>query len=238
MTLRRYFLPVAMTAAFTLVACSPAENSDDEPGHGNGDGHVDIVRGDTWFENKGGKGLEWIAHANIPMGRKGPFGVCMRTAIADMDGNGKTTIVMCDADITDSKMVILRTPDGRGNAWTKQELPQSFTYGSLHALAVADFTGDSKLDIVSNEQEELLPAGRTNPRWVMWENLGDGKFARELPNQCGGTGRFVDRVFEHPRVEVAAVVQGTRVATVVVEQDGTVVTNLRVVRIRELGGRG
>jgi len=154
----------------------------------NGDGHVDIVRGDTWFENRGGKGLEWITHKNIPMGRKGPFGICMRTAIADMDGNGKKAIVMCDADITDSKMVILRTPDGRGEAWTKQELEQSFTYGSLHALAVADFTGDGKLDIVANEQEELLPAGRTNPRWIMWENLGDGKFAERilLDQRLGG----------------------------------------------------
>jgi hypothetical protein len=154
----------------------------------NGDGHLDIARGDTWFENKGGKGLEWIAHKNIPMGRKGPFGICMRTAIADMDGNGKKVIVMCDADITDSKMVILRTPDGRGEAWTKQELPQSFTYGSLHALAVADFTGDGKPDIVANEQEELLPAGRTNPRWIMWENLGGGKFAERilLDKRLGG----------------------------------------------------
>ena len=42
----------------------------------NGDGHLDIIRADTWFENKDGKGLEWVAHQNIPMGRKGPFGVC------------------------------------------------------------------------------------------------------------------------------------------------------------------
>ena len=36
-----------------------------------GNGHLDVVRGDTWFENKDGKGLEWIAHKNIPMGRRG-----------------------------------------------------------------------------------------------------------------------------------------------------------------------
>jgi FG-GAP-like repeat len=63
----------------------------------NGDGRVDVVRGDTWFENQGGKGTQWIAHKNIPMGRRGPFGVCVRTAIADIDGNGKKAIVMCDA---------------------------------------------------------------------------------------------------------------------------------------------
>jgi hypothetical protein len=154
----------------------------------NGDGHIDVVRGDTWFENKDGKGLEWVAHKNIPMGRNGPFGVCVRTAIADMDGNGKQCIVMSDADITDSKIVILRNPDGKGQTWVKQELPQSFRYGSLHSLAVADFNGDGRLDIVSNEQEELLPQGRENPRWILWENLGGGKYAEHilLDSKLGG----------------------------------------------------
>ncbi|HET6248544.1 MAG TPA: VCBS repeat-containing protein, partial [Tepidisphaeraceae bacterium] len=149
--------------------------------------HNDVVRGDTWFENKDGRGLEWVAHKNIPMGRRGPFGVCVRTMIADMDGNGKMVIVMCDADISDSKIYILRTPD-KGQSWTKQALPQSFQYGSLHSLAVADFKGNGRLDIVSNEQEELLPAGRTNPRFVVWENLGDQKYAEHiiLDEKLGG----------------------------------------------------
>jgi hypothetical protein len=154
----------------------------------NGDGHADVARGDTWYENKDGKGTEWIAHKNIPMGRQGPFGVCVRTAIADMDGNGKKVIVMADADISDSKICILRSPDGKGLEWTKQELPQSFQYGSLHSLAVADFRRSGRLDIVSNEQEELLPPGRTNPRWIVWENLGNGKFAERiiLDTRLGG----------------------------------------------------
>jgi hypothetical protein len=114
------------------------------------------------------------------MGRTGPFGVCVRTAFADLDGNGKNVIVMCDADIADSKIVILRNADGRGETWTKQELPQSFSCGSLHSLAVADFNGDGRLDTVSNEQEELLPGGRKNPRWILWENLGNGKFAEHI----------------------------------------------------------
>jgi hypothetical protein len=154
----------------------------------NGDGFPDIMRADTWFENKGGKGLEWIAHKNIPMGREGPFGFCVRAAIADMDGNGKKAIVMCDSDIGDSKMVILRSPDGKGETWTKQELPQGFPYGSLHALAVADFNQDGKPDIISIEQEELLPVGRKNPRCVVWQNLGDRKFEERiiLDEKLGG----------------------------------------------------
>jgi hypothetical protein len=153
----------------------------------NGDGYPDVVRGDTWFENKKGKGLEWVAHPNISMGRKGPFGVCVRTAMADIDGDGRKAIVMCDADIELSKVVILRSPD-KGASWTKQELPQSFPCGSLHALAVADFNKDGRLDIVCNEQEELLPQGRQNPRWILWENLGDRKFAERilLDTKLGG----------------------------------------------------
>lgn len=152
-----------------------------------GRGHLDIIRADTWFENKDGKGLEWIAHSNIPMGREGPYGMCVRTAIADVDGNGQPAVVMCDADIGLSKVYILRTPD-HGATWTKQELPQSFPYGSLHALGVADFHGHGRLDIVSNEQEEMLPAGRENPRWIMWENLGGGQFAERiiLDGKLGG----------------------------------------------------
>ena len=154
----------------------------------DGDGDLDIVRADTWFENKDGKGGDWTAHQNIPMGRKGPFGICVRTAVVDLDGDGKAEVVIADADITDSKVVVLKNADGKGTRWEKNALPQSFTYGSLHALAVADLNGDGRPDIVSNEQEELLPAGRENPRWVVWENLGGLRFREQiiLDTKLGG----------------------------------------------------
>lgn len=152
------------------------------------DGDLDVVRADTWFENADGKGGRWIPHPNIPMGRKGPFGVCVRTAIVDIDGDGEREIVMADADIVDSKIVILKNKDKRGGKWSKDELPQSFTYGSLHALAVADFNKDGLIDIVSIEQEELLPKGRENPRWILWENRGKGRFTERilLDSKLGG----------------------------------------------------
>jgi hypothetical protein len=154
----------------------------------DGDGDLDILRADTWFENKDGKGQKWVPHQNIPMGRKGPYGICVRTAVADLDNDGKPEIVMADADIVGSKVAVLKNTDGKGGSWTKTELPQSFTYGSLHSLAVADFNGDGKPDIVVNEQEELLPPGRENPRWVIWENLGSNRFAEHiiLDQKLGG----------------------------------------------------
>lgn len=154
----------------------------------DGDGDRDIVRADTWFENLDAKGLSWKPRQNIPMGRRGPFGVCVRTAIADLDGDGANEVVILDADITDSKAAVFKNADGKGGAWTKIALPQSFTYGSLHALAVADFNNDGRPDIITNEQEELLPPGRENPRWVMWENLGRGEFKEHivLDRRLGG----------------------------------------------------
>jgi hypothetical protein len=178
----------------------------------DGDGDLDVVRADTWFENADGKGEQWVPHKNIPMGRKGPFGICVRTAVVDMDGDGKVEIVIADADITDSKVVVLKNADGKGGRWEKISLPQSFTYGSLHALAVADLNGDGKPDIVSDEQEELLPAGRENPRWVIWENLGGLKFRERiiLDTKLGGHELQVGDVDRDGDIDICSKPWGTR----------------------------
>ena len=145
----------------------------------DGDGDLDVVRADTWFENVDGKGLQWQPHRDVPVGRIGPYGMCVRAMAVDLVGDGTQEIVIADADIVDSHVAILRY-DARQHSWSRTGLPQTFMYGSLHALAVADLNGDGRPDIVVNEQEELLPPGRQDPKWIAWENLGEGRFAERV----------------------------------------------------------
>ncbi len=178
----------------------------------DGDGDPDVARADTWFENKDGKGEEWTPHANIPMGRKGPYGVCVRTAVVDMDGDGHDELVIADADIVDSRVAVLKNADGKGGRWVKTELPRSFTYGSLHALGVADFNGDKRPDIAVVEQEELLPDDRKNPRFVIWENLGDNRYAERivLNSKLGGHELQVGDVDQDGDTDICSKPWGTR----------------------------
>jgi hypothetical protein len=181
--LRWYPIPVNPTLPWKSVRIGDAIHGAFSPagiGDLDQDGDADVVRADTWFENLDGHGTSWGAHTNLPMGRVGPYGMCTRTVIADLDADGRSDLVVTDADIVESKAAILFNADGRGRTWDRQFLPQSFIYGSLHALAVADFDSDGDLDVLTAEQEELLPAGREDPRWVIWENIGPRTFVERI----------------------------------------------------------
>jgi hypothetical protein len=146
------------------------------------DGDLDVLRADTWFENRDGKGTQWLAHANIPFGRKGPYGVCVRTAVADLDGDGKQEIIMVDADIADGKAAILRTTD-KGQTWQKQPLPQSFPTAPCIAWrwpilpAMADPTSSSTSRKTSCPKVGRIPDGSSGKIWA----------AASLPNGSSWT---------------------------------------------------
>ncbi len=172
----------------------------------DGDGDLDILRADTWFENRDGRGREWVAHPNIPFGQVGPYGMAVRTVVADVDGDGRPEVVMCDCDVIPSRAAILRNVDGKGGRWERQDLPLSFEAGSLHSLVVADLDGDGRPEILTCEQEEMLPAGRANPRWVLWRHAGEGLFEEQILLDCrlGGHEIQVGDVDGDGRLEICS----------------------------------
>jgi len=141
----------------------------------DGDGDIDILRSNVWFENAEGDGSRWIEHPTALCG--GPSGWqanASRSAVCDINRDGRNDVVLADAEITGAKIVWLENLDGRGRSWKKHELPHGDTdpRGAYHSLSVADFDGDGDLDIFSCEMEWV--SGARQPRWFIWENV-DGK---------------------------------------------------------------
>jgi hypothetical protein len=142
----------------------------------NGDGRPDIVHIDRWFENgKGG----WKEHRNLDFGRKGKWGPCARTWVADVDRDGRMDVIQSECDIPEARVAWFRNVRGDGSQWEKQILPESAPSGDYHSLAVADFDGDGDLDVYADEMEHLhVPPVRLDlPGMYVWENL-DGKGGR------------------------------------------------------------
>ena len=141
----------------------------------DGDGDADIVLTDRWMENRGG-GTDWVEH-KLPFGKSGPYGLSSRAWIVDMNRDGHNDIVMTDSDQEESRAAWLENDGKSPPAFKVHWLPDSVpgVRGSFHSLAVADFDGDGDLDVLTAEQEDLLPKG-SQPRWFLWENV-DGRGA-------------------------------------------------------------
>jgi len=143
----------------------------------DGDGDVDLVLCRYWFRNDG-NGASWTRF-DLPFGRNGtygdgsPYGYSSRSWVADMDGDGDNDIVETDCDMALATAALLENADGEGTLWTRHDMPQTAPgdRGSFHSLAVFDFNGDGSPDIVTADQEDLLPEGAV-PRVFLWENTG------------------------------------------------------------------
>lgn len=150
----------------------------------DGDGDLDVVRSNAWFENLGG-GERWQQHTMTePWGADSPaFAVnATKTATADINGNGRLDVVICDAENPGSKIAWLEAPeDPRRGEWRTHHLPRSDDdpRGALHSLQLADFNNDGRLEILAVEMERF--PGRRPPRWFLWENVdGKGSFVEHV----------------------------------------------------------
>lgn len=182
----------------------------------DGDQDVDLVLCQYWFRNDG-NGAAWSRH-DLPFGRYGtygdgsPYGYSSRSWVADIDGDGDNDIVESDCDMALSTIAWLENTAGDGSAWTSHLLPQSAPgdRGSFHSLAVFDFNGDGRLDIVTADQEDLLPSGAV-PRVFLWEDTGGDWVEHVLADISLGLHDFcIGDVEADGDVDIVAKVWGPR----------------------------
>jgi len=140
----------------------------------DGDGDLDVVRSNVWFENLDGKAGQWAQHDNIDFGQpKAPFPFMTKCWVVDLDTDGDNDIVQAEGDCRSGRLAWHENLDGKGRSFRRHLLAEK-TGQDFHSLAVADFDNDGDPDIFSGggPMTSNLPH-----QWFIWENL-DGKAGR------------------------------------------------------------
>jgi len=181
--LRWYRIPDDPTRPWLRTDTGPAVHAGLAVGDVDGDGHLDVVRTNVWFQNVNGDGTAWVAQAIGPNTPPPPdfqpyFAFDgTRAVVCDMNGSGRNDIVFTDAEIPGGKIWWMENVHGHGMAWRRHEIDGGFTEvdgekvrrGAYHTLYVGDLDGDGDFDVFSCEMEGVC--GEADPRWYIWENV-------------------------------------------------------------------
>jgi hypothetical protein len=187
---RWYDIPSDPTQPWIRHDIGPAVHGGVAPkgvGDLNGDGHIDVVRTDVWFENVNGDGIQWREHRlgafmPLPEGEPNWARDAGRAYVSDLNGDGRNDIVQSVEEIRGGRIwwnENLGTREDGSVEWRRHYIAgHDRIIGAVHSLVVEDFTGDGLPDIVVAEMDwqRARPGanGEENPRYFLWENLGIG----------------------------------------------------------------
>jgi hypothetical protein len=139
----------------------------------DGDGDLDIVRSDVWYDNANGDGSKWVIHRTIGfIESQGKFGRSSRVWVTDMDEDGDADIVQTESNNKDGRVVWHENKDGKGINWYTHPVAYNLEQ-DMHSLCVADFDNDGDMDICSGAGPMT---GELYKRLFIFENMeGNGE---------------------------------------------------------------
>lgn len=132
------------------------------------DGHNELIVGPNIFWPTGDPANPWRRESFAP------DLVMTRVAVADLNGDGKLEIVLCEGESHPGKLLWVQP-----GSWERHILREDLFHP--HSLEIADFDGDGKPDIFVAE----MGLGRNeDPKMIIYHNQGGGDF-REVIIQRG-----------------------------------------------------
>ncbi len=138
----------------------------------DGDGDMDIVRSNIWFNNLEGNAKKWSEKKTLRFVHyQDKYALSSRVFVTDMDGDGDMDVIQSEANIPDGSLAWHENKDGRGVNWYLHPVGTK-TNQDLHSLCVADFDNDGDLDIFSGGGPMTKDLYK---RCFIWENKdGEG----------------------------------------------------------------
>ncbi len=133
------------------------------------DGDVDIVRGNSWFENTTGNAYSWTEHPVLVPKKGNSFGdkgLGLKVWVADMDNDNDLDVVEAECGITNARVFWFENRN-QGKKWKCHPVEMMASGQDFHSLAVVDFDLDGDLDIFSGGG----PLSTQTFQWVIWENI-------------------------------------------------------------------